>query len=212
MKLFLQLLSCNRIGHAEWVFSLHLPWSTIISEVAETTSIVVWEIPPALKSTCSLELSDWIFKDGSFYWKYLLVVLAWTIHDGIPPRRYLLLSSECPFSADLIMFQVDVHHINAVTTLLTFIFRKQTDHLLIEASQIILFPAIHKGAHLLPVLFFASSSDGQCKKPDQKQVPLHNSEQPNSSTLATSYASFPPKKLFGFPKAKGSTRLIVLLC
>lgn len=71
---------------------------------------------------------------------------------------------------------------------------------------------MHKGAHLLPVLFFALSSDGQCKKPDQKQVPLNNSEQPNSSTLVTSYASFPPNKLFGFPRAKGPTRLTVLLC
>lgn len=83
---------------------------------------------------------------------------------------------------------------------------------LIEASQIIIFPAIPKEVYLLPVQFFAPSSDGQCKKTDPKQVPLHSSEQPNSSTLATSYASFPPKKLFGFPRARGSTRLTGLLC
>lgn len=39
-KFFLELLSCKRIGHAQQVFCLHLPWSTTISEGAETTSIV----------------------------------------------------------------------------------------------------------------------------------------------------------------------------
>lgn len=131
MKFFLELLSCNRISHAEWVFfsASALKYYHFQGGRNNFHCEVVWETPPTLKSTCSLELSDWIFKDGSFSSKHLLVVLAWTIHDGVPPRRYLLLSSEYPFSSDLIAFQVGVHHLNDVTTLLTFIFRKQTDHL-----------------------------------------------------------------------------------
>lgn len=124
MKLFLQLLSCDRIGHAGF-FSVpaskcHRFWggrNNLHWEVA-------WEIPPSLKSTCSLELSDRIFKDGSFsckrcwrgpYTPRNSAPLFWVpIFLSLHPKLYS---------------KVGVHHINAVTTVLVVIFWEQTDHL-----------------------------------------------------------------------------------
>lgn len=182
MKFFLELLSYERIGHAEQFFSLHLPWSTIISEGAET-SIVRW-----YEKSCSLELSTEFLKMG-FLLQASSGGFGMNIHNGVPPRKCLLLSSECPFSSDLIMFQVGVHHINAATTLLIIIFRRQNDHLFNWNLSNNSFSCHAWGSTFTTSAVLCTQLRWQCKKTDQKHVPLHSSEQLNSSILLNSSTS-----------------------
>lgn len=65
---------------------------------------------------------------------------------------------------------------------------------LIETSQIILFPAMPEGAHLLLVLFFAPSSDGNAKK--QIKSMSHCTVLSSSTAVFYSTAVLLPSQVF----------------